>query len=628
MRAERYAVQHTLTTKAAMIVKQALGLCRRRGHAHVTPLHVASAMLTSPRGLLRKACLKVNSHPLQCNALELCFNLALNRLATTQSSPIILSTNQSPHPSLSNALVAAFKRALALQRRGSLENQQQSVLALKVEVEQLTISILDDPSVSRVMREAGFSSTQIKNTIEHGVSMELFSQKPIVYSIQSNQNSKPITQNFQASSSNGSKLTPSVRIDDVMSVIDTMMHTKRKNVIVIRECLVSAYDIVSGVIDKIERGKNIAFPGNLRLVQFVSLPLQSLSHLSMKEVEDKITELNYLIRSNVERGVVLYVGDIKWVSEYWSKYCEERQKTYYYSPMEQMIMELRRLMCGFRDSGKLWLMGIANSETYVSCKTGHPSLETLWDLVAHTTPVGDLDLNLNLNSRDSPNESKECSINFTREARSIASCAHNNESITATTTSGLSLWLQQHKGKNSRQALNDQKHVKVGSFCKKWNTSCSSLHKQPHFLNKTFHHSSLSSTTSTSFSSAKSNSKDDDQELISNKRPRSEHGQSYIERFADAVQENASRVFFMEDVDQVDNQSQKKAIIESETISLTCGTSVHLKDAIVVLACESFTSVSRPCPPMWQNQNDSASAMLDLNVEAENIGILNSVDTH
>lgn len=84
----------------------------------------------------------------------------------------------------------------------------------------------------------------------------------------------------------------------------------------------------------------------------------------------------------------------------------------------------------------------------------------------------------------------------------------------------------------------------------------------------------------------------------------------------------------MEDVDQVDNQSQKKAIIESETISLTCGTSVHLKDAIVVLACESFTSVSRPCPPMWQNQNDSASAMLDLNVEAENIGILNSVDTH
>lgn len=806
MRAEGYTVQHTLTSEAAAVVKQALGLARRRGHAQVTPLHVASAMFTSPTGLLRKACLQINSHPLQCKALELCFNVALNRLPTSQSSPIMLSPNQSHHPSLSNALVAAFKRALAHQRRGSIENQQQPVLALKVEVEQLIISILDDPSVSRVMREAGFSSTQVKNNIERSVSVEISSQRSLLSSSQSRGNIRPILQDFQVSSVNKSKLTPRVRDEDVMSVIDTMMDRKRKNIVVMSECLVSADDIVRGVIDKFERGNNLVFPGNLRFVQFVSLPLHSLSHLSSEEVEDKVKELSFLVKSYAERGVVLYLGDLKWVSEFWSKHSEQRLRTYYDSPMEHMIMELSRLMFGFGDSGKLWLMGIANSQTYMSCKTGRPSLETLWNLFPHTTPVGGLDLTLNLDRKDSPNEKKlltccgECSANFTTEARSIANCANKHESDTTTSTSTLPLWLQQCKGK--MQTIHDQEHDRVGSLCKKWNSICSSLHKQPHFLDKAFHLSSPSSLSSTSmhhhqhnwpiifdsnkipkehqfftfeidsddsldegslkhpvavkpdllsnpnsspnsascsevsedpdefflhkfkevnsenmkilsnalekrvprqqeiipeivstilrcrsglterkgkeetwlfflgadsqgkemisqelatvvfgsknnfipiclscFSSTKSNSMDDDQELISNKRARDEHGQSYIERFGGVVQENASRVFFLEDVDQVDYQSQlgiKKAI-ESGRIALPCGKSVHLKDAIVVLSCESFRSLSRACSPMRQKHSESEqktedprerkqSDMLDLNIDAEDFGILNSVD--
>ncbi|KAG6427254.1 hypothetical protein SASPL_111496 [Salvia splendens] len=160
-----YSLHHSLTVEATAIVKQAVGLARRRGHAQVSPLHVASAMLASPAGLLKRACLQSHSHPLQCKALELCFNVALNRLPTSSPAPLL-----GPHshlPSLSNALVAAFKRAQAHQRRGSIESQQeqQSILALKVEVQQLLISILDDPSVSRVMREAGFSSTQVKSNV-------------------------------------------------------------------------------------------------------------------------------------------------------------------------------------------------------------------------------------------------------------------------------------------------------------------------------------------------------------------------------------------------------------------------------------------------------------------------------
>ncbi|KAK1299738.1 hypothetical protein QJS10_CPB13g01488 [Acorus calamus] len=75
MRTGGCTVQQALTAEAATVVKQAVTLARRRGHAQVTPLHVANTMLSSSTGLLRSACLRSNSHPLQCKALELCFNL-------------------------------------------------------------------------------------------------------------------------------------------------------------------------------------------------------------------------------------------------------------------------------------------------------------------------------------------------------------------------------------------------------------------------------------------------------------------------------------------------------------------------------------------------------------------------
>jgi ATP-dependent Clp protease ATP-binding subunit ClpA len=176
MRSGGCALQQTLTAEAASVLKHSLVLARRRGHPQVTPLHVAITLLTLRLSSFKRACLKshqphhqTSQHPLQSRALELCFNVALNRLPTTPS-PLIHS-----QPSLSNALIAALKRAQAHQRRGSIEQQQQqqqqqTVLTVKVELEQLIISILDDPSVSRVMREAGFSSTLVKNNLEDSCS--------------------------------------------------------------------------------------------------------------------------------------------------------------------------------------------------------------------------------------------------------------------------------------------------------------------------------------------------------------------------------------------------------------------------------------------------------------------------
>lgn len=371
MRTGVYAAHHSLSSEAAAVVRQALSLARRRGHAQVTPLHVASAMLASSTGLLRSACLQFHTHPLQSKALELCFNVGLNRLPTSASSSPILGPH-SHHPCLSNALIAAFKRAQAHQRRGSIENQQQPILALKVEIQQLIISILDDPSVSRVMREAGFSSTQVKTNLEQAVSLETCSQSP---PRESKENKKPLPFNT----------------NDVMSVIDTMMRNKMKNPVIVGECLASAEGVIKGLITKFESGD---ICGNLKFVQFVSLPLYSLTHLSREEVQNKVGELRCFLRSYVCKGVVLYLGDLKWVSEFWSSYCGQRST--YYSPLEHMIMELGRLLSGFWESGKFWLMGTATFQTYMRCQTGHPSLETLWDLHPLTIPADSLGLSLNL----------------------------------------------------------------------------------------------------------------------------------------------------------------------------------------------------------------------------------------
>ncbi|XVF41295.1 hypothetical protein PTKIN_Ptkin01aG0269100 [Pterospermum kingtungense] len=479
MRAGVCTVQQALTAEAANLVKQALGLARRRGHAQVTPLHVASAMLASSAGLLRRACLQSHSHPLQFRALELCFNVALNRLPASTSSPLLgPQHHHSHHPSLSNALVAAFKRAQAHQRRGSIENQQQPILALKIELEHLVISILDDPSVSRVMREAGFSSTQVKSKVEQTVSLEICSQTP-----SSAKESKPqvlAANNVSHSMSHSqvgfglslTKPVDQVRNEDITNVLNIVVN-QRRNTVIIGESVSIAESVARGVMDKFEKGQ---VSGDLRYAQFISLPLLSLRNLPKDEVEQKLVELKCLVKSYMGRGVILYLGDLKWISEFWSSYGEKRRS--YYCPVEHIIMELKRLVCGIRETGKLFLMGIANFQTYMKCKTGHPSLETIWELYPLTIAVDSLSLSLNLDSDSQPQyRNKESTdaigwplpeaevnknhmtnsftdrllINFDKEAQSTTPIVSSS-----TTASSLPSWLQNYKEETKTSQAHDK----------------------------------------------------------------------------------------------------------------------------------------------------------------------------
>jgi ATP-dependent Clp protease ATP-binding subunit ClpA len=308
MRSGVYTLQETLTAESASILKHSLGLARRRNHAQITPLHVAATLLSLSASSLRKACLKSqqqnnhnHNHPLQCRALELCFNVALNRLPTTTTSPLI----QNQHvPSLSNALIAALKRAQAHQRRGCIEQNhqqhQQPLLSVKVELDQLILSILDDPSVSRVMREAGFSSTSVKNNLEHENhhSSSTLSNHSVFHSLSHNNHN-----HFLSSYGYGSVLfSPQKKPsqvynnhfplqsckEDVKLVFDVLLRKNKKNVVIVGDNVSLTEGLVDELMEKFERNE---VPNELKKTHFVKFHLGSISLKFMKREEVEINVL-------------------------------------------------------------------------------------------------------------------------------------------------------------------------------------------------------------------------------------------------------------------------------------------------------------------------------------------------
>ncbi|XP_048570162.1 protein SMAX1-LIKE 3-like [Triticum urartu] len=395
MRAGGCAVQQALAPEAASVVRQAVTLARRRGHAQVTPLHVATAMLLppAPAGLLRAACLRSHSHPLQCKALELCFNVALNRLPTSGPAAMFHGGAHMQHhhhhrgasdaPALSNALVAAFKRAQAHQRRGGAgDGVQQTaapVLTAKVELEQLIVSILDDPSVSRVMREAGFSSSQVKDNVEKAVS----SASP----------SLERAANMTTTSSIKESRAKSAGGDDAMRVLECMASGTKRCLVVVGE---GAEAAVKAVMDKVSKSElHHRHHERLKSVQFVPLSVTSFRHATREQVEAKTGELRALVceARAAGKGVALVVEDLAYAADAWHKRRGEHVHgghSQYYCPVEHAVMEVSGLVSGDSGSGggRFWLLGFASRTVFMKCRVGQPSLEAVWGIHPLVVPDG------------------------------------------------------------------------------------------------------------------------------------------------------------------------------------------------------------------------------------------------
>ncbi|CAL4887968.1 unnamed protein product [Urochloa decumbens] len=445
MRAGGYTVHQSLTAEAAAVLKLSLGLARRRGHVQVTPLHVAYTLLgsasscpvtlsaaasTPAYGLLRRACAR-SSHPAQCRALELCFNVALNRLPTanavvvgtspssssssTASSASLVAASflhqQQPCPTLSNALVAALKRAQASQRRGCVDlqtttqpppssshtqqQQEPMMLTIRVELDQLIVSILDDPSVSRVMREAGFSSAAVKATLEDESTspappsfLEPFASAYVGGGARWPA-AAPFSSYHYQYQQRDVELEPPCEEDDVRAIMEVMTRNpqgRRSNPVAVGDTACDAEATAAAAMTRLERG-GIDVPGELRGARVVRLRLSRarVRLMTRADVDACVADLRRAAAaSTTSRGLVIYVGDMRWAVDD----DDGDGDAGGFNPAARLATEIARLLGELR-GGRAWLVAAASYGTYMRCQqSSSSSLEATLALQPVTVPAG------------------------------------------------------------------------------------------------------------------------------------------------------------------------------------------------------------------------------------------------
>ncbi|CAA0809687.1 Double Clp-N motif-containing P-loop nucleoside triphosphate hydrolases superfamily protein [Striga hermonthica] len=424
MRAGLNTIQQTLTPEAAAVLNQSIAEASRRNHGQTTPLHVAAMLLASPSGFLRQACIRSHpnsSHPLQCRALELCFSVALERLPTAQSAG-------DAEPPISNALMAALKRAQAHQRRGCPEQQQQPLLAVKVELEQLVISILDDPGVSRVMREASFSSPAVKATIEQslnssssrasqrqhhvaggstnfvagfgGIASRMLPNpgqpptpvaRPMSPAVPSLANRSLFLNPHMQQQQTPTAQIENPRGEEVKKVFDIMSRSKKRNPVIVGDSDPEA--VAKELLSKIENNE-LGNDLNMKNLQIISID-KSLLLSDKNQIATKIDEYERAIESKIGNGgVILDLGDLRWLVEQPAAAgfsgAQKQQKAPVVSELGRaLVVEMSKLLARFSGAdglnegkNKLWLIGTATCETYLRCQVYHPTMESDWDLQA------------------------------------------------------------------------------------------------------------------------------------------------------------------------------------------------------------------------------------------------------
>ncbi|KAL6534741.1 hypothetical protein OROGR_013416 [Orobanche gracilis] len=382
-------IQRTLTPEAAAVLNQSIAEAVRLNHVHTTPLHVAATLLASPSGYLRQACIRSHpnsSHPLMCRSLDLCFSVALERLPSTQNAA---APGTEPELPISNALMAALKRAQAHQRRGFPEQQQQPLLSVKVELDQLIVSILNDPSVSRVMREAGFSSPAVKATIEQSLTSSS-SNPHRLHSHHRDQNTAPtiISNPAQIATPFMQKyLNPRLQQDpnakmgnqrghgEINKLLEIMMRSKKRNPILIGDSEPKA--VVKELFKKIEN-KELGNDGHFKNARVISMEKGVLSD-KLISAQSRIKELGCVVDNLIRIGsVIVDLGDLKWLVEH------QQHPQVITENGKGAVDEMAKLVARFveNEDYKVWLVGTATCETYLRCLVYHSTMESDWDLQA------------------------------------------------------------------------------------------------------------------------------------------------------------------------------------------------------------------------------------------------------
>ncbi|CAI9091721.1 OLC1v1026821C1 [Oldenlandia corymbosa var. corymbosa] len=394
-----------LTREAELALDEAVAVARRRGHAQTTSLHLVSSLLSLPSSsILREACSRTRNNAystrIQFKALDLCLGVSLDRLPSSNS--------RVDDPPVSNSLMAAIKRSQANQRRQPenlhfyhhqqqyQQNQQNqmvlnaspssssssSISVVKVELQNLILSILDDPVVSRVFGESGFRSCEIKLAILRPVHQ--------LFRYSSRYKGPPV---FLCNLSGGDNIINDPRprgfsfsYTGFSGVLDGEENYRRIGEIMARKdgkrnpllVGVSGYETLMSFLDMVQRrrGRTI-LPLEVSGLGVVSVEHEVLKFISGNYEEESLKlrfeEIEKMVENCIGPGVVVNVGDIKSISGY------DDEASSSVDALRFVVGELTKLL--EIHAGKVWLIGAAaRYETYLKFLNTFPSVEKDMDL--------------------------------------------------------------------------------------------------------------------------------------------------------------------------------------------------------------------------------------------------------